>query len=44
MLALLQARDDALDLAVQAVRGIDDQQDQVGISGAAPGGGDHRPV
>ena len=40
----IETGDDALDLAVEAIGGIDDQQDEVGVAGAAPGRRDHRPV
>ena len=44
MLAGLETRDDPLDLRRHARGGVDEEQDEVGIPGTGPGGGDHRPV
>jgi hypothetical protein len=39
-----QPLDDVAGIGVDAVRGIDEQHGAVGVGGAGPGGGDHRPV
>ena len=44
MLALFETGDNALDVAFYPCRGVDHQQDRVGVLGAGPGGRDHRPV